>query len=94
MENSIYKNRGLRASMVDKEEEEEEERSGNDAPGGGSVRRSLRSFCIRRSSLAAWAIFTLLGFWLLEIFDELGVLKFDPNMGLWGKKTRAFDLQS
>lgn len=49
--------------MVDKEKKSvvvlAAERSGNDAPGGGSVRRSLSSFCIRRLSLAACAIFAL-----------------------------------
>lgn len=46
-----FKRGRLRASMVVKEEDEE--RSGKDAPGGGSVRRSLSSFCNRRLSLAA-----------------------------------------
>lgn len=41
----------LRASMVVRDEEEE--RRGKEAPGGGSVRRSLSSFCNRRLSLAA-----------------------------------------
>lgn len=45
--------------MVKEKEErsESEEREGKEAPGGGSVRRSLSSFCIRRLSLAACAIF-------------------------------------
>lgn len=43
--------------MVDKEDKSESaERNGNDEPGGGSVSRSLSSFCIRRLSLAACAI--------------------------------------
>jgi hypothetical protein len=40
--------------MDDREKiSESAERSGNEAPGGGSERRSLSSFCIRRLSLAA-----------------------------------------
>lgn len=55
--------RGLRASIEESEgtdDEEEAEREGKEAPGGGSVRSNLSSFCIRRLSLAC-AIF--LQFW-------------------------------
>lgn len=45
------------------EDEDEEvwgaERDGKEAPGGGSVRSKVSSFCIRRFSLAACAIFFL-----------------------------------
>lgn len=41
-------------------EESASERVGKEAAGGGSVRRSLSSFCIRRFNLAACAIAVLL----------------------------------
>lgn len=47
------------ASIVVKEDADEPSPSERDIPGGGSVRRSLSSFCILKFNLAAWAIETL-----------------------------------
>lgn len=59
-----YENRNLRASMLDKDEDKGCSLSkswGMETPGGGSVVRSLSSFCILRFSLAAWAIYSCTG---------------------------------
>lgn len=45
---------------VREEAEESSERVGKAAPGGGSVRRSFSSFCIRRFNLAHCAILPVL----------------------------------
>ena len=69
-------NKDLRASIEVSEKAERSElgeRWGKVAPWGGSVSKSLSSFCIRRFSLAACAIDYLIGLVCVFGFGGFGI---------------------
>lgn len=80
---------GLRASMEESDgpddDDEEAEREGKEAPGGGSVRSNLSSFCIRRLSLAACAIFFNFGKqnWILLLVFRMEMADLLHWEGFW-----------